>query len=1319
MPNETTAHVPTRTTANAEHPAGERANRKAFWWRAALPAIGVGLLAVAVTVVTATIWSTVLVSIGASALVAGLVMMLQLRLARDAGRATEGRESHVVRGAMPPSQLDAPHANFQVFVSSVIDDYTEYREAAGEAIAQLGHMPIFMEEVTHSTSSPTQAECFAQIDASDVVVLLVGSRYGACQASGKSATHEEWDHARSRNKPVLVFFEDVADPEPRQAAFRKELRSWEHGRFGVSYSTPIRLLSRVSRSLREHSERTAPDAHMDPLERLPPNCRERLEVLLTTSRGVGEKVLATLTGSRARQPGVLAQWLAEPPQWMSEGSALPWEVFSSFLAAHGLDGTEKARNEAIGAGSLRKGVLQIENALARANEGSHAEASRILSGVSPGEPLLEVARAHIADDGDAAIAAIMGSQLNRSDEPETALFAVQVLVWAYWRQDRLDLAAEALRDANQRFPRRTSILLRWAGTLVDWAREDSTTEADRLERLGLAVEVALNARDVFRSWYGPSHEALALATQALIYLDDAPRVVELATPAPTGEATAAEADHPDVRQNLAHAFLMLRKYDDLDTLRIDDLPPAEAALIRAMRSRASDDGVALERMREALALAGDDPSRLHALIGLASLGVVDESALSEFESRRPADVALIRALAALTTGDHPSAVSHLISHRHTSVLHAELLADAQAASDEPGEAVDTLIGAADQLDAPSLLVRAVEVLVQVQRYAEAASVAADALASSASRPTVRRLRALLVEIAQAREDWPALESSARSLATDFPDDERAQWATVYAMYQQGRSHDAWTYMKERSLSPHDPATAQITVAVCGTADVTDQDAGHILKIAELYAENEEVAAPALMTLMVRTDRFTFTDSQRTRVYELVDDFVRRFPDSTALQKLSADSPEGLVKQLVESAQLRVRARNPLVEQIRCGLYPYGFLQELSALPYATLLLSLEAGHLTAISDDQSQRERERIVATEALGRDVAVDTSVVAFSLHGQLPLDGLTQVFRAVLAADDLVADARRAVAEAELPRAGSLVYDAVLDRVVPTHGDERQRAEILTMATKALGTLSRWQRVRSAPLRPPRPPEIETVWPWHASLWVAAAQEGRALWCDDLALRGMAEAFGIPTFGTWALYEALLASGSRVDLPSAPGLKQQLVRAGIADVPMELSELRRGLDGHDSLDVGSLQYLQRPAAWRGNGSELFQWYMQQVTFLRDGSHLQHLPDLLYAAARGLASAVVEPERQRAVGDILAATALSADNPDVVPALLVMSRYAAWHSDRTTPLDPLGAAVQLLLQSFEPELGAKAAAQRVIWLFSKVPMKDRKAVTLSVVEDR
>ena len=84
------------------------------------------------------------------------------------------------------------------------------------------------ETVSAAPASPQRA-LLDRVAESNVLVLLVGPRYGARQESGVSATEEEFDEARRRGKPILVLREE-GELEPEQQEFLDRATSgWEGG----------------------------------------------------------------------------------------------------------------------------------------------------------------------------------------------------------------------------------------------------------------------------------------------------------------------------------------------------------------------------------------------------------------------------------------------------------------------------------------------------------------------------------------------------------------------------------------------------------------------------------------------------------------------------------------------------------------------------------------------------------------------------------------------------------------------------------------------------------------------------------------------------------------------------------------------------------------------------------------------------------------------------------------------------------------------------------------------------------------------------------
>lgn len=139
----------------------------------------------------------------------------------------------------------------RVFISSVITGFEPYRQAAADAVRLLGHEVIRAEDFPALAASPQQA-CLAGVRRSDVVVMLLGERYGQRQASGKAATEEEFDEAAT-SKPLLVFTQTGVDRVSDMVAFVERVQRWAGGSLTAPFSTPDDLRNRVTRALADHA----------------------------------------------------------------------------------------------------------------------------------------------------------------------------------------------------------------------------------------------------------------------------------------------------------------------------------------------------------------------------------------------------------------------------------------------------------------------------------------------------------------------------------------------------------------------------------------------------------------------------------------------------------------------------------------------------------------------------------------------------------------------------------------------------------------------------------------------------------------------------------------------------------------------------------------------------------------------------------------------------------------------------------------------------------------------------------------------------------
>lgn len=137
----------------------------------------------------------------------------------------------------------------KIFISSLITGMEPFRQAAREAVEQLGHTPVMAEDFGAMPMSP-QVACLDGLRQSALTILLIGEHYGSKQASGISATHEEFREARDR-RPILAFVQTGVTRDAEQNAFVTEAGSWENGLFRETFTTPEELKSRITKRVHQ------------------------------------------------------------------------------------------------------------------------------------------------------------------------------------------------------------------------------------------------------------------------------------------------------------------------------------------------------------------------------------------------------------------------------------------------------------------------------------------------------------------------------------------------------------------------------------------------------------------------------------------------------------------------------------------------------------------------------------------------------------------------------------------------------------------------------------------------------------------------------------------------------------------------------------------------------------------------------------------------------------------------------------------------------------------------------------------------------------
>lgn len=139
----------------------------------------------------------------------------------------------------------------KIFISSLIGGFEDLRAAARSAIVALRHEPVVAEDFGAKATSP-QIACLQGVRSADLVVLILGARYGYVQgSSGVSPTHEEYLEARAR-KPILIFVQEDVEREEEQSKFIDEVSAWDAGHFRASFRTADQLRDLVTRGIHDY-----------------------------------------------------------------------------------------------------------------------------------------------------------------------------------------------------------------------------------------------------------------------------------------------------------------------------------------------------------------------------------------------------------------------------------------------------------------------------------------------------------------------------------------------------------------------------------------------------------------------------------------------------------------------------------------------------------------------------------------------------------------------------------------------------------------------------------------------------------------------------------------------------------------------------------------------------------------------------------------------------------------------------------------------------------------------------------------------------------
>ena len=216
---------------------------------------------------------------------------------------------------------------------------------------------------------------------------------------------------------------------------------------------------------------------------------------------------------------------------------------------------------------------------------------------------------------------------------------------------------------------------------------------------------------------------------------------------------------------------------------------------------------------------------------------------------------------------------------------------------------------------------------------------------------------------------------------------------------------------------------------------------------------------------------------------------------------------------------------------------------------------------------------------------------------------------------------------------------FSPAAGRMLVSKTDPEQVRATQDAITNILFSADRWTHIESTSLTTPDSEDVPSqLAPWDAAVRVAL-DRGCALWIDDAIVRAMARHYGIPAFGTYALYEALMEASIEADLPPSLEFKRSLLKSRVADVPLTWGELDV-IANQDGLGVARF-ILERPSIWN-NPQGTFRWFRKELMRLRNDGGADDAPYLLYAATVGACRAADRNGIPSIAGALLTAALLA-----------------------------------------------------------------------------
>jgi tetratricopeptide (TPR) repeat protein len=1041
-----------------------------------------------------------------------------------------------------------------------------------------------------------------------------------------------------------------------------------------------------------------------------------------------ERLAQLLADGNPAPEAAIASLLKRPPKWAATSTAVAdlWAAVAGYACEHGLDGlAPDAFSRAVEAGAVPVGRWRAFAGLTMIGaESEQAGTTLDRAATEEGGALLAavgIAALHARREGTRGPVPIPPAVLTAMEDPEQAR-TLEPTVRQFVADQRLaagdvSAAVDILEQALSQVPGSTGIQLGLARALLRRVVDGLSPVRDSdLHRARALAELARADR---RRWRGPSEEAAEVLLQARVIAHDYVGAIATAVAPPDGEAAGREAGN---QRLVAHAIrVALRAHDQraeaLEARITDDAVKAQIAAIRADANDAPLE-VRCVAWRRALAAADDDEQRAVAVRGLALLGESPTKELQTLGDRgvlSPEDTRALETIAEASQTEPDAAIVQLrpLSQRHFEA--AQRLAELLEVNGRTDEAVDVWDRAARRFGEQVARIAAVELLARAGRTDEADARGQRLLARADMPAALRRqIRRGLIENAQDRQDWSAVEELAEQGLVEArpgnadtahpsqielpPEAVDYAWLVAMARYNSRDISRAAAAVRELRPPVRNLLEARIWLRVIHASGWTASQAAVAIDLANRFIDDPEFAGHVVIALISATAEVPADsdDGEPLPATPLVLDEATGQSLTELVQRYRDLHPDGVIRAVEADTttlldQVRARAEfDAHLERLRdlvwLGLLPMGALAQLTRAPYMQLLLQRGAGVLPACDPDPEQYDADLAAARDALHHKIVVEPSAIAVAtllnnrwttLVAQFAAAVLPRpCFDDILAATDAIDSHMRAIANLSVdPRTGQIVNH-------PLSTDERrylarrlgqaraaaQELQVVGVADLRHTAKAMTRDIEQETLDGHLPYDISTEGSWLAPLEVALT-EGLPVWSDDFVLRRTLRGLGVDTFSTPALLHALYDAGriaDTTDEDTATFLSEYVV-----DLPRRPDPIISLAHADDWQPRGPALALARPSWWFGRGIEQGDIHASLAAYLRVAKEIhtnqsERLPGWFGLAARGFAAQANDQNRATAIAQLAAATVSAVTGLDPHTIRDILSAAEEAHADLT-----------------------------------------------------